>query len=86
MSRNQSGLIVGAFFALVHAVWSVAVAIIPAGLQGFLNWILTLHHISLPLAIMPFVLVNAVLLVIVTFIVGYIFGWLLGWLSELIGH
>ncbi len=85
MSKNTLGLIVGSFLALFHAVWSLAVAIMPAALQSFMNWVLTIHHISLPMTIItPFVLANAVMLVIFTFVMGYICGWVLGWLHELL--
>ena len=85
MSKNTLGLIVGSFLALFHAVWSLAVVIMPVALQSFMNWVLTIHHISLPMAIItPFVLANAVMLVISTFVMGYICGWVLGWLHELL--
>jgi hypothetical protein len=77
MSKNRSGLVFGSFIALFHLVWSVFVALIPNQVQTFINWVLKLHHISLPYTIVtPFVLMNAVILVIYTFIVGYIFGWI----------
>lgn len=82
MTKNTLGLVVGLFFAIVHAVWSVAVALVPGPLQTFINWVLALHHVSLVMVIMPFVLSNAITLVILTFVVGYIFGWLIAFLSE----
>lgn len=82
MTKNTLGLVVGLFFAIVHAVWSVAVALIPGPLQAFINWVLALHHVSLVMVMMPFVLSNAIILVILTFVVGYIFGWLIAFLSE----
>ena len=73
--KNKIGLIVGLFFAIVHAVWALMVAIIPSTLQSFLNWIFELHFI-LPIWILTaFNFVDALTLVIITFISGYIFGW-----------
>lgn len=86
MSKNKLGLIVGLFLALLHAIWSICVAIMPAGVESFFVWILNLHHIEIPFKIItPFVLANAIILVIVTFIVGYIVGWLLGAISQMVG-
>lgn len=86
MSKNKLGLVVGSFLALLHAVWSIAVAIIPTSVEGFFVWVLTLHHIDIPFTIItPFVLANAVILIVLTFVVGYIVGWVLGWLRQVIG-
>jgi len=86
MSKNKLGLIVGLFFALLHAVWSITVAVMPASIESFFVWVLTLHHIDIPFSIItPFVITNAIILVIFTFIVGYIVGWVLGWLRQLVG-
>lgn len=87
MSRNKVGLIVGFFFALLHLAWSLLVAITPLGVESFMNWVLRLHHITMPFAIItPFVPANAFLLVIITFIVGYILGWALKAVSDTIQH
>lgn len=81
MSKNKLGLVVGSFFAFFHLVWSVFVAIVPTQIESFMNWILELHHIKIPMMIMtPFVLMNAVYLIVVTFIIGYIFGVVLAFL------
>lgn len=78
MSKNKLGLVVGTFAALFHAVWSILVAFWPSQMQSFIMWVLTIHHISLPyMIITPFVVMNAVILVIYTFVVGYILGWIL---------
>lgn len=78
MTKNKLGLTVGMFLAIIHAVWSLFVAVTPAGLQSFIDWIFKLHHIGLAITITPFVFMNAVELVIVTFVIGYIFGWIFG--------
>lgn len=85
MSKNQLGLVLGSLLALLHVVWSLAVAVMPAALQNFLNWDLALHHIDFQFTLLPFNLGNAVILVILTFIVGYLVGWISGWLIKTVG-
>ena len=76
IDKNVAGIVLGIFFALIHAVWLLFVAITPMGLQRFITWVLDLHHIAMPFSIItPFNFLNALLLVIVTFVFGYIFGW-----------
>ena len=77
-NKHKLGLTVGLFLALVHLVWSICVAIIPNALHKFVIWVLALHHIMIPVSIAPFNIVNAIILVILTFIIGYVFGWVLG--------
>jgi len=72
LNKNQTGLAIGLFAALVHLVWLVAVAI---GVQKAVDWILLLHSIRLDLTLTNVVLLNAVLLIIIAFIGGYIVGW-----------
>jgi len=76
IDKNKVGLAFGLFLAIMHAVWSLAVAVITNQLQSFLNWIFDLHMIVPIWKITAFNLMNAVLLVIVTFISGYILGWI----------
>lgn len=73
----QWGLIGGSFLALVHLVWSLAIAITQQGAQQFLTWVLELHRISTTISIKPFDLLNAILLVVVTFVFGFIFGFVI---------
>jgi len=84
MTKNQLGLVFGFFLAIFHAVWSLAVWLIPTSLQQFIDWILSLHHISLAMIITQFSLVKAVILVIVTFVCGYVFGWVFAWLMKVV--
>jgi hypothetical protein len=85
MSRNKIGLTLGLFLAIFHAIWSVFVAIIPMGVQNFMNWVLNLHHINIPFYIItPFMIGNAILLIVITFIFGYIFGWVVGLARDLV--
>jgi len=75
LSKNKVGLVFGTFLALAHAVWALAVALIPEILQGFTDWIFTLHSLKPVWIITSFNFVNAIMLVVMTFIMGYVFGW-----------
>jgi ABC-type multidrug transport system fused ATPase/permease subunit len=75
LSKNRVGLVFGTFLALAHAVWAIAVAIIPAALQSFIDWIFTLHSLKSVYVITSFNLINALMLVVMTFVMGYVFGW-----------
>lgn len=74
LNNSKTGLALGAFFALFHAVWSLAVAIIPAPLQKFLDWVFVLHQLNPVFKLLPFSPVNAVILVVLTFAAGYSVG------------
>ena len=76
MHKNHFGLALGSLFALLHAVWLLAVAVIPEPLYNFIHWVLTLHHVDFSFNILPFSLTKAVILVAMTFVFGYIIGWL----------
>ena len=75
IDRNKLGLTLGIFGAVLHAVWSLLVAIAPSGVQGFFDWLMALHSLSVPIMVMPFRLVNSVLLIIVVFVIWYVLGW-----------
>ena len=76
IDKNKAGLALGILFALIHAVWAVAVLISRTGMQSFLNWVMSLHFLSMTIIVEPFNFVNAILLVIITFVFGYVFGWI----------
>lgn len=75
LEAKKTGLVFGCFLALFHLVWSIAILITQTGVQGFIDWILGLHRITMPFTILPFNLMSAILLVVVTFVVGYIMGY-----------
>ncbi len=75
LNKNKIGLTLGLFGALLHAVWSLFVAIAPAGVQRFFDWLMSLHSLSMPVMVMPFRLLNSVLLIVVVFVLWYILGW-----------
>lgn len=72
MNKNKTGLIFGSFLAFFHLVWSVLVGLGIA--QAWLNFILDMHMINMPITIMPFDLIKAIGLIVLTFVIGYIFG------------
>ena len=83
INKNQVGLAVGLFLAIIHAVWSLLIAVIPTQFQSFLNWVFQLHSLVPYWNLTAFNLLNAIILVIVTFIMGYIFGWVFAWCHNL---
>lgn len=86
LNKNKFGVVIGAFLALMHLVWALAVAITPLGVQNFLDWIFKLHFLKTAwiIDITYISFLNGLLLVVVTFIVGYIFGWVFAWLRNLL--
>ncbi len=75
LDKEKTALVLGIFLGLIHLVWALLVLLIPGGLQAFLNWIYGVHFLNNPFFITGFNLVNAVLLVLVTFAAGYLMGW-----------
>ena len=75
LGKNKTGLSLGILFAIVHAVWILAVAVMPGTLQNFLDWMFKLHYIESVWVLTSFNWLNALLLLIVTFVAGYILGW-----------
>lgn len=75
MDKNKLGLTLGILFALIHALWSLAIAVTQTGVQKFIDWIMMLHSLSMAIVVIPFNLVNALTLIAFTFILGYATGW-----------
>ena len=84
LDKNKIGLVSGFFLAGFHAVWSLLVLLTPNSLQSMMDWIFRLHSIEPIMKITPFVFVNALLLVVVTFVFGYIAGWVFSWIHGLL--
>lgn len=72
MKAGSTGLILGIFFAILHALWSLLVALGLA--KAFMDWIYGLHFMVNPFKMMPFNIVKAGVLLLVTFIAGYLMG------------
>lgn len=77
ISKNKTGLTFGFLISFMHLIWSLLVALGLA--QMLVNFVLNMHMIGLPIFIMPFSLIKALVLIIITFVVGYIFGWLMAY-------
>jgi hypothetical protein len=75
LDKNKTGLVLGVFFAIVHLVWALFIAIIPSLMQNFIDWIMGLHFLGIAITVLPFSILSAAMLVIMTFIVGFVFGW-----------
>lgn len=82
LDKNKIGLMVGAFLAIVHAVWALIVAIIPNALQSFLDWVFGVHFLEPVWKLTTFNLLNAIFLVLLTFVCGYICGWVFAWIHN----
>lgn len=76
INPGEAGIALGGLLGLWHAVWAVLVMIGMA--KPLLDFILSLHFLSNPYQMMPFNLMTAVLLVIVTAILGYVMGYIFG--------
>ena len=72
LSEHQTGLVLGAFFGLMHAVWALVVFLGFA--QTWLDFVLGLHFLENPFVVSSFDMQKAVMLVAVTAGVGYIAG------------
>ena len=75
MNKNSMGLTFAFLFSFAHLVWSILIA---SGMgQVVADFLYNLHRISVPITVLPFDLILAGQLVVLTFVVGYIFGWLM---------
>lgn len=78
LNFGKTALVVGFFASFMHFVWLVMVYF---GLgQAYLDWILGLHQVSLPIRVLPFNFTSAFLLLVVTFVVGYFMGWVFAYI------
>ncbi len=74
LKEHQTGLVLGAMMALMHALWATMVWLGVA--QSYTDWILNLHSIAAnPFTVLSFDLVRSLTLIVVTFVVGYLMGW-----------
>lgn len=77
------GLVVGAMFAAVHALWSLLVALGLA--HSLMSASMRLHMVSASVSVLPFSLGSAVVLVVVTGVFGFVVGWVAGAIWERCG-
>ncbi|MDP3764440.1 MAG: hypothetical protein Q8Q95_02355 [bacterium] len=72
LNKNKTGLAVGLFMGLWHAVWSLLVSADFA--QRFLDMVYGLHFLNNPHTVSAFMMVNAVKLIVFTAVMGYVIG------------
>ncbi len=75
IDKNKTGLTFAFLLGFIHLFWSILVALGIA--QAVLDFVFDLHMLDMPIIVMPFSLLNAVALIIITFVIGYVFGWLM---------
>ena len=74
INKNKLGLVIGIFLAIFHLIWVIAVA---AGIaKPFLDWVLSLHLITLSYSLLSFSFASAGLLLVIAFVAGYVWGWI----------
>ncbi len=70
---KKIAMAIGSFVALMHLFWALLVASGVA--QAWVDWMLSMHMIYMPVVIGPFNAWSALSLLVMTFIAGYIMGW-----------
>jgi uncharacterized membrane protein len=75
INKYKTGLTFGFLMSSFHLMWSLLVAFGVA--ETVLSFILNIHMLNMPVMVMPFDILKALMLIIVTFAIGYIFGWLM---------
>jgi len=78
---HKLGLILGTLVGLGHTAWSFLVAMNWA--KPLMDWVLSLHFLTLTYSLAAFNLTNAVMLVVFTavwgYVVGYVFAMIWNW-------
>ncbi len=77
LNGNKTGSALGALVSIMHLVWLLLV--VSSMGQWYLDMVFKLHQLNNPFRVMPFNLVNGVLLLIISFVVGYVVGWIFAW-------
>ncbi|MFA6896646.1 MAG: hypothetical protein WC242_05620, partial [Candidatus Paceibacterota bacterium] len=75
INKNKTGLTFGFLISSMHFFWSILVVFGIA--QIMLDFVLNIHMLDVPVIVMPFSLIKALGLIVVTFVVGYVFGYLM---------
>lgn len=84
LNEHGTGLVVGAFAGTMHLLWSLIVAFDYA--QMWLDWIFGLHFLNNPYQVQPFVLSNAIMLIVATSAIGYGLGWVFATIWNILGN
>jgi hypothetical protein len=74
LNPSKTARALGAFFAVVHVIWSVIVALGLA--QTLINFKLWAHMLTAPVVVNPFDLSAAITVIIAAAITGYIVGYI----------
>lgn len=82
LNGKKLGLTLGIFFAAVHAIWALLIAISPAAVKTMLDKVLLLHAIGFTFSIGTFNILNAILLVALTFVSGWLIGWFYAYVNN----
>lgn len=78
MDGRKVGLVLGTFAAVLHAAWSLLVAVGVA--KPYFDWATSLHFLAPFIVVSGFNLLSAIVLVVAAFIGGNVLGWLFAWL------
>lgn len=73
LNAKQTGLTLGLFFAILHALWAIIVAANYG--QTLASWKLGMHFLSMSVQVTSFSIGTAIMLVIAAFVGGYVAGW-----------
>ena len=72
LNEHKTGIALGAFVGVMHVIWSIIVA---SGYgQSIIDWKLSMHFLTIPIAVQSFNLTTSIELIIVAVIGGYIAG------------
>ncbi len=74
LDSHKTGLGLASFGVVVHLIWSLCVAVIPALVQKYIDWMFVLHHVRPVYQLLPFNVLSAGLLLIVVFVTFYAIG------------
>lgn len=83
LNEHGTGIVIGAFAGIWHLLWSLFVAFDYA--KTLLDWIFGLHFLNNPYQIQPFILTNAIMLIVVTSVIGYAAGWVFATIWNILG-
>lgn len=74
INKNAAGFAVGSVAAMLHALLSVGVWLMPDVMQALVNLDLALHFMKMDVVVQPFSFGGAVALVVLAFCIGYCIG------------
>ncbi len=78
LNINKAGLVLGSLLGLLHACWSLLIAI--GWAQPLIDFIFRVHMIEPVFTVSSFDFGTAATLVVVTFVIGYVVGSLFAYL------